>query len=292
MLLTLKNTQITLRVETLGAQMMSIRDDDGLEYLWQGDANYWEDRAPTLFPIIGRLWQGTHQADGKKYPLGIHGFAAGSEFETTKQGEDFVTLRLMSNAGTLKAYPYDFSFEITYRLEGKILSVSYRVENRADAALPFAIGGHPGFRVPLEEGKAFDDYVLEFSQPCTPDRIGFTDTDVLLSGENKVFPLADGCRIPLRHDLFDNDAIILQNMAREVTLRPVNGGKSVTVKCPDMPYLGFWHWPKRDAPYVCIEPWSSLPGRQDVVEDLNTRSDFIHLPAGQVWQSAWQITIA
>lgn len=29
------------------------------------------------------------------------------------------------------------------------------------------------------------------------------------------------------------------------------------------------YWPKTDAPYVCVEPWTSLPSRQDVVEELS-----------------------
>lgn len=32
------------------------------------------------------------------------------------------------------------------------------------------------------------------------------------------------------------------------------GKKSIHVNYPDMPYLGLWHWPKTDAPYICIEP--------------------------------------
>ena len=53
--------------------------------------------------------------------------------------------------------------------------------------------------------------------------------------------------------------------------------------------LGFWHMPKTDAPYVCLEPWSSLPSRQDVVEDLETQPDLISLPAGEVWTTTWSL---
>ena len=40
-----------------------------------------------------------------------------------------------------------------------------------------------------------------------------------------------------------------------------------------LPYLGIWHMPHTDAPYVCIEPWSSLPSRKDVIEDLETQEN-------------------
>ena len=42
-----------------------------------------------------------------------------------------------------------------------------------------------------------------------------------------------------------------------------------------MPYVGFWHQPKTDAPYLCIEPWATLPGRDNTVEELSTLPDRI-----------------
>ena len=80
-------------------------------------------------------------------------------------------------------------------------------------------------------------------------------------------------------------------MAREVTLRSKVSGRGVCVSYPDMPYLGIWHWPKTDAPYVCIEPWSSLPSRQGVVEEFTCKSDLIQLPAGKEYATTWSITL-
>jgi len=79
-LLTIENAKLKLCVDTRGAQMMSIQGKDGCEYLWQGDPAYWEDRAPVLFPFIGRLEGKQYQLDGQVYSIGTHGFAAGSEF--------------------------------------------------------------------------------------------------------------------------------------------------------------------------------------------------------------------
>ena len=44
--------------------------------------------------------------------------------------------------------------------------------------------------------------------------------------------------MPLAHSLFDNDAIVLRDMAREVTLEAPGSARSVTVAFPNMPYLG------------------------------------------------------
>lgn len=289
MLITIQNKALSLTVDTLGAQMMSLKSTDGCQYLWQGDPQYWGDRAPVLFPFIARLYRDAYRLNGKRYEMKIHGFAAASEFAVKAQGEDHLTLRLENTQDTYGVYPCVFALDITYRLVDTTVEVSYCISNRDAQTMHFGIGGHPGFCVPLEPGEQFADYRLIFGERCVPDRIGFTD-DLLLSGCDKPYPLKDGNEIPLSHDLFDEDAIVLQNMAKKVTLCG-KGKRSVTVAYPDMPYLGIWHWPKTDAPYVCIEPWTSLPARQDVEEEFSCKSDMIHLPAGETYENIWTITV-
>jgi galactose mutarotase-like enzyme len=289
MLITLHNTNLTFTVDTLGAQMMSLKSEDR-EYLWQGDPQYWADRAPTLFPFIGRLTNNRYRFHGTEYNMGIHGFAAKMEFAVTEQEENRLTLCLSSSPATKKNYPFDFTFWITYRLEANTVRISYKVQNRGKDTMPFGIGGHPGFRVPLEAGEQFSDYYLEFSQPCQPDRVGFTPA-VYLSGQDIPYGLEEDRRIRLKHSLFDDDAIILKNMDRQITLRSEKSGRGVTVTYPQMPYLGIWHMPKTDAPYVCIEPWSSLPARQDVVEEFSCKSDLIQLEPGDTYCNVWTISL-
>ena len=290
MLITIDNGTLSLTVDTLGAQMMSLKRH-GTEYLWQGDPKYWGDRAPILFPFIARLTNDSYKFMGKVYPMTIHGFANASEFTVAQQDADRLILQLSSNEKTLVQYPVDFVFQVIFRLEGDKLYTTYHVENRSDVIMPFGVGGHPGFKVPVAAGERFEDYELEFSLECQPDRVGFTPA-VYLSGHDEPYPLEDGKRIPLRHELFDEDAIILKNMAREVTLKSKVSSHSVTVSYPQMPYLGIWHWPKTDAPYVCIEPWSSLPSRQDVVEEFTCKSDLVQLKPGHVYDNTWTITLA
>lgn len=289
MLITLQNECLHLTVETLGAQMMSLCAN-GTEYLWQGDPQYWPDRAPTLFPFIGRLTHNRYRFHGKTYSMGIHGFAAASEFYPEEQGKEMLVLSLGSSMNTLLQYPFDFSLRITFQLIHNTVQISYQVRNLDTKTMPFGIGGHPGFRVPFVEGERFEDYVLAFSDVCQPDRVGFTPA-VYLSGCDEAYPLRDGKYLPLRHDLFNQDAVILKNMSREVTLRSRISGHAVKVSYPQMPYLGIWHWPNTDAPYVCIEPWSSLPARQDVVEEFSCKSDLIQLAPGKTYENCWTITV-
>ncbi len=289
MLITIKNKKMEVTADSLGAQLMSIKSVEGCEYLWQGDPAYWRNRAPNLFPFIARLTDGAYTYMGERFEMPNHGFAAKQEFEA-KAEESRVVFTLKANEATKAMYPFDFVYEVIYELTDNKLHITYAVENKDEKRIYFAVGGHPGFCVPLEEGKNFEDYYLEFSEAATPDRVGFSPS-VFLNGQDEQYPLEDKKLLPLSHELFDDDAIILKNMAREVSLKCKNGERGLTVSYPDMPYLGIWHRPKTDAPYVCIEPWSSLPSRQDVVEEFTCKSDLLNLDAGKRYQNTWTVTL-
>ena len=289
MLITIENEQIHLTVDTLGAQMMHLQSKD-TEYLWQGNPKYWADRAPHLFPFIGRLTNNSYRLGDAIYSMTIHGFAAKCDFTVIEHNKDLLILELTDNPEIQEQYPFSFTLQIKYHLVGNRVDITYQVQNRSKISMPFAIGGHPGFCVPFIAEECFEDYSIVFSQPCQPDRIGFT-ADVYLSGHDERFPLIGDNRIDLRHDLFDQDAIILKNITREVTLLSNKSGKGIRVTFPNMPYVGIWHWPNTDAPYVCIEPWTSLPSRQDVVEDFYSKSDMLFLDPTNTYVNTWSITI-
>ncbi len=286
----IKNEHIMLRVSTKGAEVKELQTVDGVEYIWQADPAYWSQSAPLLFPFIGRLTDNSYKYNGKVYSMGIHGFASSSEFSVAVLEKDRAVFELRANPKTKQNYPFDFLLRVTYTLVGASVVVSYEVSNLDEKTMPFGIGGHPGINVPLASNESFEDYELEFNMPCQPDRVGFSPS-VYLNGVDEPYPFEDGKRLPLCHDLFDDDAIILKNMAREVTLRSNKSGRGVCVSYPDMPYLGIWHMPKTNAPYICIEPWSSLPAREGIVEEISCRSDFVHLKAGETYKTEWSITV-
>jgi len=83
----------------------------------------------------------------------------------------------------------------------------------------------------------------------------------------------------------------MTNMPKQVTLCSDKDSRKVRVTYPDMDYLGIWHRPKSDAPYICIEPWSSLPSRKNVVEEFSTQDNLISLAAGKIYTNIWSIEI-
>ena len=286
---TITQGELAICVDAAGAQLTSVTWK-GREYLWQGDPAYWPDQSLLLFPYVGRFTDGKYTFRGKTYPMDIHGFAKDSMFEIENAGEHCVTFVLQDSEDTRAVYPFRFQLSVTYEVRDNTVFVSYDVENLSGEMMYFGIGGHPGFNVPLEEGLSFEDYYLEFSRPHTPDRVGHTEA-CFLSGNDTPFPLEDGIRLPLHHDLFDDDACVLRNVSDTVTLASDRGACSVTMNYPGLPYLGIWHAPKTDAPYVCLEPWSSLPSRQDIIEDIGFKCDLIRLAEDETYHTTWSMAL-
>lgn len=287
---TIRNEYLTVTIKDFGAELQSIKSADGTEYLWQADPAIWHDKAPNIFPYVARLTEGKYTLGGRTYGMKIHGIAKYMAFRVETQETDAITFRLDSDEEIRQQFPFDFIYRITYRLEGNSLLTTNSVENRGTDRMYFGIGGHPGFNVPMEPGLAFEDYYLEFSQPAHPWRVGFTE-DCHLNGQDEVYPLENDRRIPLAHGLFDHDAIVLKHGDRKVRIASDKGSRSVTVSYPDFMYIGFWHKPGMEAPYVCVEPWSSLPSRSGIVEDFAQQADLIHLEGGKTYSNTWTIEI-
>ncbi len=279
-----------LRVEIAekGAELQSVRTADGHEYLWQGNPKYWEDRAVNLFPTVGRLMDNRYTCEGKAYELKCHGFAQNSLFEARVEGDEAV-FTLCDSEETRALFPYAFRYEVCYRLEGNSLVVTFRVTNEGDKTLSFGLGGHPGFFVPMEEGKVFEDYRLRFPGIGETLRAEFSEKGLLVREYPYEVPNGE---IPLEHSLFDNDAIVLRNSGDRVILEHKSGeGRAVEVYYPKMPYIGFWQAAFTDANYICIEPWQSLPGRDGITEEWTERPGMIRLEPGEVYDNPWTIVI-
>ena len=284
----LKNGTLTATVESYGAELRSVVKD-GVEYLWQGDPAYWAGRAPVLFPICGRLVEGKYTYEGKTYEMTLHGFAKRTEFTVASHTDEEIVFTLSQTEATLAEYPFPFTLTVTYTLVGSEIRSSLTVKNTGDGTLPFTLGAHPGFRVPLDAGD-FSDWRLRFPDGASPDRLVFSDT-CFNTGKKRAFPLVDGDTLPLSHDLFDNDAIFLSRVPDRVRLESSGSSRFVEMIYPDFPYLGFWHKPKSDAPYVCIEPWCGLPTFDGEIEDFATKCDMFRLPAGKEKSLSYAILI-
>ncbi len=291
MLYTIRNDQLTVTVNDMGAELWSIVHRDA-EYLWQGDPTYWTGRAYNLFPICGRLTENKYTWKGQTYEMNLHGFARKSLYTMIAQTEDSLTFRLETSEKTLAVYPFDFCLDLTYTLCGTTVKTTFNIVNRGEGEMPCAIGAHPGFNLPLGGEGCFEDYRLEFA--CKKDAVRqfvLSETCYMTRETVPFAHIEDGKIIRLRHDLFDHDAFFLENVCKTVTLCSDKSDRAVTVSYPDMQFLGVWHAPKTEAPYVCIEPWYSLPAYDGEIDDLATKRDMRHLNPGEVWNSSFTITV-
>ena len=89
-LYTLENEEITISVESFGAELKSLRDrKTGTEYMWNADPAYWKRTSPVLFPLVGSLRDAQYTYEGRQYPMSQHGCARDREFPMTdKQKEE------------------------------------------------------------------------------------------------------------------------------------------------------------------------------------------------------------
>lgn len=248
-------------IQLKGAQMISFKGSDGREVMWQGDPAVWGNSAPVLFPVCGMPKDEQVIIDGVTYPMAKHGFTRNPEFRVEKQGDDFAELVLTPTEESRPQYPFEFAFHVIYTLRENGFRTDFVVENRSDRVMPFCVGGHPGFIVPMEDGAAYTDYQLVFPQKEIGRNL-LVPGGRLVDGE-EIIPFEDGHILPLRHDLFDErDALVFPSLnSRSVDLVHRRSGRGLRFRYPKMEVLAVWSMPKKNADYVCLEPWHGMPGQ-------------------------------
>ena len=164
----IKSHCLTVTVAEHGAELQSILSRDGTEYLWQGDAAYWTDRAPNLFPYVARLTDGRYYLDGQLYHMDIHGFAPYLDFTVREQQDARLVMELTSTEETLADYPRAFAFRVGYELQENTLAVTYEVENRDERNMYFGLGPIPDCGCPCGRGSALKITVCALNPPAVP----------------------------------------------------------------------------------------------------------------------------
>lgn len=247
----MKKGNLRAAARTLGGELVSLKDERGQEYIWEGNPAFWPGQNPVLFPIVGSLKDGRVDIGGKIYEMGRHGFARGMEFSAADQGEDFVTLELRENEETLKRYPFPFSLRVTHRLLEDGFSTTFAVTNTGGVPMPFCVGGHTAVRIP--EGDRLEDYDLVFDMPEQADSHLLNDQGIIRHDGRKT--MLDGSRIALNYDDFAEMDTIIFSLLRSgnVSLLHRETGRGVRLDFHEFPMVAFWTKP--GAPFLCLEPW-------------------------------------
>ena len=271
MVIELKNASSTAKIETLGAELISYINN-GQEYMWQKDAAYWGKCSPVLFPVIGNLRNGKITIEGNEYAIPKHGFCKDRDFEIVKRTENSVVLKTGFDNDTLKMYPYKFEFTMAYTLDSDKISIEYTVLNEDNKDMYYCIGSHPAINVPLGDGE-FTDYVLQFdkTEDCLSPVYDLENLEI--STTNRVnFLDDDGKTINLKYSLFDNDAIIMDHVnSDKVTLKNEKTNHGVVFTFKGYSSIAFWTPTKKDAPFLCLEPWNGMAVRSGESDDIKDK---------------------
>lgn len=275
----LENDILKIAVDTHGAELSSIyRKDERREMLWQGDPAFWGRKSPVLFPLVGKYKDGKTTYNGKEYFLGQHGFARDSEFTLIEKTENKLAFELTSNEETLAKYPFKFRLICSFELKNDKIIVGWNVENIDNKKIYFSIGAHPAFY--CDKGK----------------------TMIEMNGKNIKYSLinSDGLytapkynvesSFVLHDEVFDNDALIIENSGVNEIALVDNGKKYLTVKF-DTDVFGIWSPAKKNAPFVCIEPWYGRCDAEDFEGDITEREWSNSLDIGEKWYKEYEIIV-
>lgn len=288
---------LAIEVAEHGAELLSLKKD-GREYLWNGDATYWNRHSPILFPVVGKPFNNELHINGKTFHMKQHGFARDSEFELLRSDNRLVYRML--DAYRPDIYPYRYSLEVAYIINGNTLTVSWYVENLDERTMYYQIGAHPAFLLPDYDPK---DGIHGFVRYYDNYR---SDTNMVTP--ILTFALDDGNRVPLTApkrlphempitaDTFAHDALMIENEWRKqevstVTLCDKRGNPVLTVDCCDADAYGIWAPHKEGCPFVCIEPWQGICDPKDFTGDISERDIIRCIDPGDHGHFEYTITI-
>lgn len=267
-IISISNGSLTASIDTMGAQLMSLRKGES-EYLWQGDSNWWPRRAPILFPIVGVLKDSKAESAEGTISLARHGLARLNQFEVVEQSPSSVTLQLKSTEETRKSYPYDFELKLIFSVAGDTLTQTYEVTNPANVVLPFTLGAHPAFNIPIPgvETASLDQYHLLFTRSWTSFGPSITD-EGLCDYTTPQRLIVNSDTLPLSWELIDREkTITLEDVPdRRITLATSTETHSeahgIQMDFEGFDYLGIWS-AAPGCPFVALEPWCGIADTVD-----------------------------
>lgn len=278
---TIKNQYISATINSFGAELISLHKDNK-NYIWEIDTQFWDKTSPILFPTVGLLKNEQYQYNNKTYKLPRHGFARNFDFEMISKSEDAVTFSLKSSAETLEIYPFQFELRISYILEAHKLVVKYDVINLSNEKMYYSIGAHPAFAI---DGN-FEEFSLIFDE--NKDLESHKLESELFSGRTELVKLNDNV-LPLNYQLFAVDALVFKNAITKSLTLAKNGKSVLKVDFPDFPYLGIWT--KKNAPYICIEPWLGIADNTNSTGNLLEKEGIQTLEANAEKSVFWSVEI-
>ena len=192
---------------------------------------------PVLFPSPGPLAGDRFTRDGRSGAMKQHGLARQRPWEVAARTASSVTLTLVGSASTAAEFPWSFALSFHYEVGDGRVRITERIENRDTAPMPYALGFHPYFHVPVE---AKANVRIPTSATRAWDNVG--KREVAVSG-------------PIRIGEGEIDLHLVDHGRAEADLE-LGDGKVVRVSGSEA--FGRWViWSLPGKAFVCLEPWTA-----------------------------------
>lgn len=247
----------------------------GYDVLYRGDGKYWSGKNPTLFPMISSPNTKQYTYEGKTYPCRNHGLIRYSDLETVCDDGSKVVMKLQASDETLKEYPFNFTYQITYRLDNNKVLIDYAITNNDIKQMPFTFGLHPGFIV-----RNFTEMSLLFD-----DEYGTLISET--KGVNRKIELKEYKNFI--NDVNELDTVIFKDLtSKQVTL--IMKEYNVKVDISNFKYLALWN-ADRNADYICIEPWLSINDIKEAENPFDSKYELEYLKPNETFRINYYIEL-
>lgn len=245
-----------------------------LEVLWSapgfldGKARPSSSGIPILFPFPGRIPKGVFTWREKQYQLppadgrgnAIHGFVMSRPWRILQSDQDRVVGEFHAatdDSSLLDMWPADFRIRVAYTLHNATLSSVLTIDNPGSRPLPFGLGTHPYFRLPLGGGTA-DECQVQLPVGDEWELVELLPTGKKLALENRE-TLQRGT--PFRDLRLDNvfSSLVFEGDWCRSAIRDPGSGVAVEQAFDRLfRECVVFTPPHREA--LCIEPYTCVPG--------------------------------
>ena len=276
-----------LLIPGFGSNLISFRDvRKGIEFI-KGPENMSQLRErPTGFgfPVLmppSRIADGTFEFMGRRYQFEkneggknhIHGLVRNRPWRVAaaRAGDEdgaFIQTRISSDdhPDMLRSLPHSFELRLSFRLKDGTLSIEVMAINNGADPMPFGLGFHPYFKVPLAGDSSKASCFIKLPAAKRWELIDLLPTGKILPVEGK-YDLRSGRSL---------DGLILDDVFTDVA--PVAGEDVIRCEYWDERAgagiifeagVEFPHWVvytgrTADTDFVCLEPYTWIPNAPNV----------------------------
>jgi len=285
--LTDEENGLRLIVSRLGAELISVaRRNAAGEWIGflnrdneiEPPAKGWANHATVMGYFLHRIKNERTLYRGHEMRGGTHSFLRGKTWHRVESdGDNELVYRITPADFSATEYPLKVSLDLTYRIDGDRILVSFKFKNdEPELTAHVGFGMHPGFAA-----TSFDSF--RFKLPPGLYRRHFSPTNYL-SGETEDIQFAGG-EMPFEREKLPGSYILeLVNVPdRTFTYFDPPSARTVSIDLTGVPYLTLW---SDGGPFLCVEPCWGLTDHHEQ-RAFENKEGIQPIPAGQELEASF-----